>query len=122
MNQPNKPKRLDGITALMALLNLGGFSMITDDESTRSTELIIISILIAFSFWILYKFNKGLNWARILVLITSVIALLNLIVILDYSIIAQIVILVEATLAIYLFYWLNTESVKKYFVHQNKEN
>lgn len=120
MTQTNKPKLLDPITGLMAVLNLFGYSIVSHVESNGSTRLIIVSILIAVTFWVLYKFNKGFNWARKLVLFTSIIALLNLFVIMNYNLIGQVVILVEAVLAMFLLYWLNIEKVKNYFIGEKK--
>jgi len=40
----------------------------------------------------------------------------------DYNIIAQVVILVDAVLAMYLFYWLNTRHVKEYYLYKNEQN
>jgi len=115
LNSVNKPKLLDGLTILMALLNMTAFLMLSDDEVTRLIELTITILFVIFTFWVLFKFNRGFNWARILVLITSVVALLNLFGLQYFSKVIQGFIAFEAVLAIYLLYWLNTAKVKKYF-------
>ena len=99
----------------MGFLNLCAYAMTSEDPSTELIEIILTSILIIFTFWVLFKFNRGYNWARVLVLITSVATLLNLLILKEYSLMIQGLLVFEAALGIFLLYWLNTERVKEYF-------
>lgn len=56
------------------------------------------------------------NWARILVMLTSLLALLNLLALPFLSKpFEHVVVVLEAILACYLLYWLNTAEVKRHF-------
>jgi len=119
MAKNNKPFLLNGLTLLMCVCNLFEFSIISNDQSTRTIELIITVLIVTFSFWILLKFNQGANWARHLVLLTCFVALFNLTWMSEMSNTAQIVVIFEAALALFLLYWLNTKSIKIYFRKEN---
>ncbi len=116
-----KPKHLKRLTVLMCVLNLTGYLFLSGKENTKLIELIIITLLIGFYYWVLFKFYQGFNWARIVVMITSGIALLNLLLLEKYYYYTQAVILTDAILATYLLYWLNAPNVKEYFLQKNKQ-
>jgi len=110
-----KPKLINELTILMVVLNPTNYLFISDDLEYRNLELIVATIIIIFGYWVLYKWWQGKNWARILVLITSVVAILNLSGVQNEILIQQILIIIQAVLGIFLLYWLNTKSVQEYF-------
>jgi hypothetical protein len=116
MEKPAKPQLLNKLTILMGFLNPLGYLFLTGNEKARSIEIVIFSFIIIFSYWVLFKFQKGFNWARILVMITSGVAVFNLLFLMNYGLFLQVVIVIEAFLGIYLLYWLNTNLIKAYFI------
>ncbi|MEY4667698.1 MAG: hypothetical protein RL518_397 [Pseudomonadota bacterium] len=114
-----KPSELASITILMAIFNVCGVVFLDQNSANFAMESVVVGLLVSVTFVILYFFWLGRNWARILVLLTSVLALLNLIVIANSTLSQQIVIALEALLAIYLIYWLNTPRIKDFFVKRS---
>ena len=97
----------------MSVLNLTALMMIGD---TGAFGLVFALVVIAVSYAVLWLFWQGRNWARWLVMITSVIALSNLaLVAAEPSWPLRIVIATEALLGLFLIYWLNTKAVRAYF-------
>jgi O-antigen/teichoic acid export membrane protein len=90
---------LDGVPTLVSLVAFG----------------VIFGFIAAVSFVVIWFFWRGRNWARWLVLATSVLALLNVLLIPSSNLAAQFLIGVEAAVAVWLLYWLNTEDVSRYF-------
>jgi len=115
MEEVKRPKKLDTYTYLMGILNLTGYLFITGHEETKTIEYAIVTLIIIFSYWCLYKFQRGYNWARILVIIASVLSIFNLIGIFISDLLVQLILIVEATLGACLLYWLSSEPVKTYF-------
>ena len=103
----------------MALLNPFGFVII--DWSVHPVLLALsiagVSLLILVSYVALWFYWQGRNWARWMVLLSSLLALLNLAFWTSATPAERIMIAVEAPLALFLLYWLNTSPVKKYFVN-----
>jgi hypothetical protein len=64
---------------------------------------------------VLFFYWEGYNWARILVLLASVAGLWNLTYWAHVGSLLRILIAVNATLGVFLLYWLNTRDLKKYF-------
>ena len=75
----------------------------------------VYATIAAVSFVIIWFFWRGRNWARWLVLATSVLALLNALQIQTWHLSAQILIVAEAVVGAWLLYWLNTEDIVRYF-------
>ena len=97
----------------MSVLNLNALMMIGD---TGAFGLVFALVVIAVSYAVLWRFWQGRNWARWLVMITSVIALSNLaFVAAGPSWPLRIVLAAEALLGLFLLYWLNTKPVRAYF-------
>lgn len=80
-------------------------------QISGATLIMAIGYLVLFHYWL------GRNWARILVLITSGVALLNL---LDFSSASSLqkgVLVVEALLGGYLLIWLSRSQIREFFRH-----
>jgi hypothetical protein len=100
------------VTIAMALLNLTGFVLVEQSSGfwiAFTWGVILVSYVVLWFFW------QGRNWARWLVLITSVIGLLNLPFLAEMRLVQQVVVVAEAILGAFLLYWLNTASVKAFF-------
>ncbi len=114
-----RPPGLRQLVLLMCFFNLAGLAFIKGDtEVLRIFFAVLIGAIIIVSFIVLWFFWQGRNWARWLVLITSVIALLNLAYLAVMTPLQNIIIILEAILALFLLYWLNTPSVKGYFIRK----
>tara|TARA_R110001583_G_scaffold63217_2_gene185280 strand:- start:5230 stop:5589 length:360 start_codon:yes stop_codon:yes gene_type:complete len=115
MEDIKRPQHLDTFTYLMGILNLTGYLFVTGGEETKTMEYVLVTLIILFSYWCLYYFQKGAAWSRILVLIASVLVLFNLFGIFFSSTWVQFVLVVEASLGASLLYWLSTKPVRIYF-------
>ena len=115
MEDIKRPQHIDTFTYLMGILNLTGYLFMSGGEETKTMEYVLVTLIILFSYWCLYHFQKGAAWSRILVIITSVLTLFNLIGLFFTSPLLQIILLVEAALGASLLYWLSTKPVRNYF-------
>ena len=76
-----RPKAVTITTWLMALLNILGYALLWDLQKPRSVLIVvfvIFSVLIAIGYIVIWFYWRGENWARILVLLTSLLGLWNL--------------------------------------------
>jgi len=110
-----KPYLLKETAIILCILNLTCFLFIDYNSDFLAVMLVLCILVIGFGYWVLYKFWMGKNWARILVIIASVIALLNLILFQSQPTINKTLFIVEAIIAIFLLYWLNTKNIKSFF-------
>jgi len=103
----------------MALLNPFGFVVV--DWAAHPALLTIsiagVSLLILAGYVVLWFYWQGRNWARWMVLLTSLLALLNLAFWTAAMPAERILIAAEVPLALFLLYWLNTSPIRKYFVN-----
>jgi hypothetical protein len=73
-----KPKDLAATTILMAVCNPLGFVFLDPSMGAMAIQIFVMALIVAVSYLVLWHYSRGMNWARFLVLVTSVIALLNL--------------------------------------------
>jgi len=103
------------LTLLMGISNLLTFASIDYKQPIGGQLLIFIPIVFAM-FVILYFFYKGKNWARILVIIGSVLTLLLFLTIFNSkNIIETFDYIYSGILSLYLLIFLNTVAAKEYF-------
>jgi hypothetical protein len=89
----------------------GPYTAVRDGyASSHPTDSEVIGYLVLWFYW------KGRNWARLLVLLTSLLALYNLRYWSLRGIAGRIMLGAEAALAIFLLYWLNTRRVREFFI------
>jgi hypothetical protein len=102
----------------MAVLNLGGFVGIPWDR--RGVVAMVVTVVLV-GYAVLWCYWRGRNWARILVIVTSVLAIGNLFVIIVLFAVDRLyrssvqyrsVIVANAVLGAFLLYWLNTKDVR----------
>jgi hypothetical protein len=85
-------------------------------------QLVLCTIIVGVSYCVLWHYWLGKNWARILVIITSLVALINLVIIQEMNTYEKVVVITEAILAVFLLYWLNTNKVKVFFKEKHLLN
>lgn len=106
-----RPKALTPTTICMALCNPLGYAFV--DSSLP--QILVATLIVLVSYAFIWFYWKGRNWARILVLATSVISFLNLFGMAGASQLQQTIIVVEAGLGVFLLVWLNQKAVRDYF-------
>lgn len=110
-----KPKGLAETTILMAVCNPLGLVFLEPSRGALAVQVFVATLVVAVSYLVLWYYWGGKNWARILVLITSVIALLNLFAFPSASALQRIVLILEAILAGFLLIWLNRSPAREFF-------
>jgi hypothetical protein len=75
----------------------------------------LYSLLALISFVVIWFFWRGRNWARLLVMATSVLAVTNLSWFWPTSSVAKVILVAEAILGAWLLFWLNTRPAKAFF-------
>src|SRR4029077_17322656 len=118
MNGNGRPKGLTETSVLMSITNAMGWAIIDWSMPKAQILFIIFTISIFIGYIVIWFYWKGRNWARILVLLASLISLYNL---RDWNhggAMARIMIGTEAILAVFLLYWLNTRPIRAFFTNQ----
>ena len=108
-----KPKGLLETTILMGV----GAPIPAAWAPPRPVEVIVGSVIIGLSYVVLWHYWKGKNWARIVVLIGSVIIVLNLLALPSASTLQMVALVLRALLAGFLLIWLNRSPVREFFRH-----
>jgi len=109
-----KPKGLLETTILMGLCApLPAFWF-----PPRPVEVFVGSVIIGLSYVVLWRYWKGKNWARIVVLIGSVIVLLNLLAFPSASTLQRGALVLRGLLAGFLLIWLNRRPAREFFRHR----
>jgi hypothetical protein len=77
---------------------------------------IVLSLLVrGTSIVCVYYYAQGRNWARIAVLLTSIVVLLSLVQWRHEDALGHVIAAIAALLAVFLLYWLNTGSIREFF-------
>jgi hypothetical protein len=104
----------------MAICNAMGWFIIDYTKPHARSAFVIFTVIIFVGYLVLWSYWNGRNWARILVLIESVVTIFNL----HYWNASfatllkapnRIMIASEAVLGIFLLFWLNTSTVRAFF-------
>ena len=111
----NRPHGLVLTAVLMCICNAMGWFIIEWDKPHALAEFVVFTILILIGYVFLWFYWKGRNWARIAVLLTSVLTIYNLRYWHHSNASGQLMIASEALLGAFLLYWLNTAAVREYF-------
>lgn len=105
----------------MAILNLGGFVGIPWD---RPGVVAMVATVVLIGYAVLWNYWCGRNWARLLVIATSIVTIGNLVMIIvlfavdrlySSSLLYHAVIVANAALGAFLLYWLNRKDVRAWF-------
>ncbi len=116
-----KPKGLKANTILMVVFNIAGLIFIDSNSKYLGFEIFLFILIISISYLVLWYYWQGNNWARILVMLSSILSLVNVYGIKKYSFAQASLIVSEAALGLYLLWWLNTQSVKTYFGRSKRD-
>jgi hypothetical protein len=111
-----KPKGLREVTLLMCVSS-SSLALWIDGSTTgsRGGDLAYYGSIAAISFVALWFFWQGRNWARILVLLTSVLSVIAPLIPVEETPLQRAITVMDAALGVFLLYWLNTKPVKQYF-------
>jgi len=121
MRDSKRPKGLTETSILMSITNAMGWAIIDWSKPNARVTFVIFTILIVIGYLVLWFYWEGRNWARILVLLTSPLALYNLRYFFRVGIIERVMIGSEAALAVFLLFWLNNSNIKSFFGAANKK-
>jgi hypothetical protein len=115
MNPYPRPKGLTETAIFMSVMNAMGWLIVDWTKPGAATMFAVFTIFILFGYLVIWFYWNGRNWARILVLLTSLLCLYNLRFIFRVGFRERTMIAAEAALAVFLLWWLNSGSVKSFF-------
>jgi len=112
-----RPPEVTVTTWLMSVLNLFGYALLLDVRKPRSvlTASLVFTLMIAAGYVVLWFYWHGYNWARLLVFATCFLCFYNLRTVASSNILVKVMLVGEATVAVFLVYWLNTTQAKDFF-------
>jgi hypothetical protein len=117
-----RPRFMLAVTVAMGILNLTSFLSPKRAPYFATTLWSEILVVLA-GYLVLWFFWKGKNWARISVLIASVLAVLNLIALIHPHgnvIVYDSIVTAWALVGFFLLYWLNLADVREWFKNKKK--
>jgi hypothetical protein len=117
-----KPKGLKETSIIMCIFNLAAYVFVDPKSPYLAIGLSVGTTIVLLSFVILWHYWHGKNWARVLVMITSLVSILNLLGIKKHNMAQTTLIVMEAVLGVYLLWWLNVRKVKSYFLMTPKKD
>jgi hypothetical protein len=121
MGSYERPKGLAETSIFMSITNAMGWAIIDWSKPKAHVIFVLFTAFILIDYLVIWFYWKGRNWARILVLLGSLLCLHNLRYWGHSGIVARVMIGAEAVLAIFLLYWLNTANVRAFFRGQRAE-
>ena len=112
-----RPIEVTLTTWLMGVLNPLGYALLLDVRKPRSVAkvFLILTLLIAAGYLVLWFYWQGFNWARMLVFATCFLCFYNLRGFVSANVLVRIMLLGEAAVALFLVYWLNTSRARMFF-------
>ena len=99
----------------MTITNAMGWLTVGWSKPHAAAIFVLFTIFILVGYIVIWFYWKGRNWARILVLLTSLLCLCNLLFFPRAGSAERVMIGAEALLAVFLLFWLNSRNVKSYF-------
>jgi drug/metabolite transporter (DMT)-like permease len=81
----------------------------------RKVASVIGLVIRIVAFICIFYYVQGRNWARIAVLLTSIVAILSLIQLRHEDVPGQIIGTIVGLLGVFFLYWLNKRSVREFF-------
>ena len=121
----NRPKGLLLTTTVLVVCNTLGWLVIDYTSSYAATVFLVVTLLAAVEYAVIYFYWKGKNWARILILIGSFCSIFNL----RYwnaphtmflTVPNRVILAANAVTSLFLIYWLNTSEIKAFFKRSKK--
>jgi len=111
----NRPTGISVTALLMSICNAMGWLIIDWTKPHARFTFALFTCLILLGYVFIWFYWKGRNWARIAVLLTSVFTVLNLLSLNRGNFVNKVMIISEAFLGIFLLWWLNTGTVRRFF-------
>ena len=99
-----------------------GWAIIDWSIPRANVIFVMFTVTIAIGYLVIWFYWKGRNWARILVILTSLLSLYNLRHWNHSGIVERVMIGAKAILGIFLLYWLNTPNVRAFFVAATRQS
>jgi uncharacterized membrane protein len=115
MSEHERPVGLTETSVAMSVTNAMGWAIIDWSRPQALLTFIVFTLSIIIGYLVIWFYWKGKNWARIMILLGSVLALFNLRLWNSSGRLERVMIGAEAALALFLLYWLNTRKVKAFF-------
>jgi len=115
-----RPKGLTETAALMSLTNALGWFTVDWSHPHAATTFWLFTVFILGGYFVIWFYWRGRNWARLLILLTSLLCLYNLRYFFRGGIVERVMVGSEAILAVFLLFWLNSRGVKSFF-HASKD-
>jgi hypothetical protein len=110
-----RPRWLSATAVCMSITNALGWAIIDWSRPDAKLVFAVFTITILIGYVVVWFYWRGKNWARILVLLTSLLCFYNLRYWTGDALPARIMSSSEAWLAVFLVYWLNTRTVREFF-------
>jgi hypothetical protein len=110
-----RPRWLSATAVCMSITNAVGWAIIDWSRPDAKLVFAVFTVTILIGYVVIWFYWRGKNWARILVLLTSLLCFYNLHTWTRDALPARIMISAEALLAVFLLYWLNTRAVREFF-------
>ena len=112
-----RPTEVTLTTLVMGVLNPLGYALLFDVRPPRSVAKVslILTLLIAAGYFVLWFYWQGYNWARLLIFVTCFLCFYNLRGFVSANVLVRIMLLGEAAVALFLVYWLNTSQARMFF-------
>jgi hypothetical protein len=110
-------------TVAMGTLNLTAFASLTWIHRFFVTTLVADVFIVVVSYFVLWFFWKGRNWARFCVLVMTVLSAINLLSLIHPQGIVvayDSIVITWAIVGIFLLYWLNLADVREWFKSQKR--
>ena len=122
---PGTPDPLRTPTIVLCVMNVAGVLFYEDFEGLPRWIAVLIFaaayvVVVAVSFVVIWCFWRRQNWARYVVLATSVLALANLRSVPSATPVAQALLVAEAAFGAWLLYWLNTRPIAALFTPRTR--
>jgi hypothetical protein len=99
----------------MSLTNALGWFIVDWSDPHAATTFWLFSIFIVAGYFVIWFYWRGRNWARLLVLLTSLLCVYNLRYLFRGGIVEGVMVGSEGVLAAFLLFWLNSRGVKSFF-------
>jgi hypothetical protein len=116
MSSDERPKGLRETSVFMSITNAMGWLIVDWSRPKALVTFIVFTVFIVIGYLVIWFYWKGRNWARILVLLASLLCLYNLRHWNHSGLLERLMVGAEAMLAIFLLYWLNTRKVREFFI------
>ena len=111
----NRPQGLSATALLMGITNAMGWFIVDWERPHARFTFVVFTVFILVGYFFIWYYWQGRNWARIAVLLTSLLTLYNLRYWSHGPWMKQIMVISKGVLGSFLLYWLNTARVRTYF-------